>query len=263
MTDKYLPDRTATGLTQDQYRRLCLRAFGNLPSGTQATMDDVDAILAWCLPEYDDMRGVPPMSEPIHWPTFLRELDAAEQTWRQQPVRYPREDAVPWMPYSIPHFVSLLTEAVAASARPRDPMRPEPGALAFLDVGCGPGTKCRLASALFGLAASGVDIVPRFVGEAQAHGVNATVADAFDYFAPLEEGATWPPGCDPVWRYDIILVNRPSGLQDELEGMVMDRMASGAVLIAINWRHDPAKERDWLPQYQEYGEPIVGVFLKP
>lgn len=45
-----------TGLTQDQYRRLCLRAFGNLPSDTPVTMDDVDAILCWVLPEYDDMK---------------------------------------------------------------------------------------------------------------------------------------------------------------------------------------------------------------
>jgi hypothetical protein len=44
-------------LTPDQYRRLCLRAFENLPADTPVTMDDVDAILTWCLPEYDEMRG--------------------------------------------------------------------------------------------------------------------------------------------------------------------------------------------------------------
>jgi hypothetical protein len=44
------------GLTDDQYRRLCLRAFENLPSDTQVTLNDIDAILTWCLPEYDDMK---------------------------------------------------------------------------------------------------------------------------------------------------------------------------------------------------------------
>jgi hypothetical protein len=50
-------DKTASGLTQDQYRRLCLRAFENLRSDTQVTMDDVDAILTWCLPVYDEMKA--------------------------------------------------------------------------------------------------------------------------------------------------------------------------------------------------------------
>jgi hypothetical protein len=39
-------------LTQDEYVRLCRKAFGNLPGDTTVTFDDVDAILAWCLPEW-------------------------------------------------------------------------------------------------------------------------------------------------------------------------------------------------------------------
>jgi SAM-dependent methyltransferase len=204
---------------------------------------------------------------PTHWPTFLRELDAAEQTWRQWDVRYERPDAVPFMPYAIPDFVKLLTEAVAACARPRnDSLSPyyeplPPGAITFLDAGCGPGTKCRLAAAMFGLKVRGIDIVPRFVGEAQSHGVDAIVADAFEFFAPDDQ----PNGTfrGSIHRYDIILVNRPSGLQDELEPLIMDAMAPDAVLIAVNWKHDPAKERGWMPHYQEYGEPVAGVFIKP
>lgn len=203
---------------------------------------------------------------PVHWPTFLRELDAAEQTWRQQPVRYPREDAVPWMPYSIPHFVALLTEAVMAVARPRDyTMGRGHTRLTFLDVGCGPGTKCRLASAMFGLDAYGFDIVPRFVGEAQAHGVQAWVADAYEFGGHLPDlpDGEKVTGMNGYERYDIVLVNRPSADQDKLEGLVMESMAPGGVLIAVNWRHDPAKEQGWHPQYAEYGEPVVGVFIKP
>ena len=51
-----LPDRNASGLTQDQWRRLCQRAFENLATDTTVTMNDVDAILTWCLPEYNEMR---------------------------------------------------------------------------------------------------------------------------------------------------------------------------------------------------------------
>lgn len=48
---------TSLGLTQDEYRRLCLRAFENLPADTAVTMDDVDAVLTWCLPEYDRLKA--------------------------------------------------------------------------------------------------------------------------------------------------------------------------------------------------------------
>ncbi len=203
------------------------------------------------------------MDKPMHWPTFLRELDAAEQTWKQQPVRYPRLDAVPWMPYPLAQFAALLTEAVMACSRPRDYNHVDPDALMFLDVGCGPGTKCRLAEAMFGLDVYGIDIVPRFIGEAQAHGVRSMVADAFEFGG---DGETVPPGAtggNGYARYDIVLVNRPSGLQDELEGLIMEKMSPGAVLMAVNWRHDPGRENDWHAAYQEYGEPVCGVFIKP
>jgi hypothetical protein len=44
---------THNDLTQDEWRQLCLRAFENLQTDTTVTMGDVDAILTWCLPEYD------------------------------------------------------------------------------------------------------------------------------------------------------------------------------------------------------------------
>jgi hypothetical protein len=50
-------DATIHGLSQDEYRRLCLLAFENLPTDTTVTMDDVDAILTWCLPEYDRLKA--------------------------------------------------------------------------------------------------------------------------------------------------------------------------------------------------------------
>jgi SAM-dependent methyltransferase len=211
-----------------------------------------------------------PSSPGTHWPSFLRELDATEQAWRQHQVQYPRSDAVPWMPFPIPQFITLLADAVMAAP----PSQGASGAMfaaqgdyepygppKFLDVGCGPGTKIRLAEAMFGLRGYGIDIVPRFVAEAQAHGVKAMLADAFEFGGPPGE----PGGLTSMRSYadyQIVLVNRPSSLQDELEGLVMKRMASDSVLIAVNWRNDPGKH-GWILQSQEYGDPVCGVWIKP
>lgn len=41
---------TVPGRNDDEWRRLCLKAFENLPADTKVTLNDVDAILTWCLP---------------------------------------------------------------------------------------------------------------------------------------------------------------------------------------------------------------------
>jgi SAM-dependent methyltransferase len=196
-----------------------------------------------------------------HWPSFLRELKATESAWNDVPVRYPREDAVHWMPFQLGQYVTLLTEAVAV-APPPPPMltaTEEPGQPRFLDVGCGPGTKVRLAQAMFGLNAYGIDIVPRFISEAQAHGATCLLRDAFEFPARGE------PMVTGAWGYadfQIVYVNRPSALQDELEHLVMERMAPDSVLIGVNWHNNPEKD-GWLPVFLEYGTPVCGVWIKP
>jgi len=196
----------------------------------------------------------------VHWPSFLRELDATEKAWAQYEVRYPREDAVHWMPAPMPLFITLLTDAVMAapphhggSVFGEDSYGPP----WFLDVGCGPGTKIRLAEAMFGVKGFGIDIVPRFVAEAQAHKVHAAVQDAFEF--PEGGGGGGTRG---YADFQVVYVNRPSALQDELEHLVMDRMASDTVLIAVNWRHSPGKA-GWIPVAEEFGEPVCGVWIKP
>jgi SAM-dependent methyltransferase len=172
------------------------------------------------------------------------------------------------MPLPIPQFISLLTEAMmvappcmSTTAAYSDHY----GQPRFLDVGCGPGTKVRLAQAMFGVRGYGIDIVPRFVAEAQAHNIQAWVQDAFEFPAGgTEVGHSPLPGALPMGYsgFEVLLVNRPSSLQDELEHLIMDRMARDAVLIAVNWHTDPGKE-GWTLQYQEFGEPVMGVWIKP
>jgi SAM-dependent methyltransferase len=122
-----------------------------------------------------------------------------------------------WEPYDPGKFTRLLSLCL-----PHVP----PGNRTFLDVGCGIGTKCLLA-AQAGLDPSGFDRVPEFVAEARRLGVAAEVADARDYQG---YGA---PG--------LVYVNHPlacgGGCDDEaaLEHLIHERMASGAVLMAVNY----------------------------
>ncbi len=204
----------------------------------------------------------------VHWPSFLRELHATELAWNTQTVRYPREDAVPFLPFPLGQFVTLLTEAVLVA--PPGPDRitavENPGQIRFLDVGCGPGTKVRLAEALFGVSGYGIDIVPRFISEANAHGVKAINYDAFEF---PEKGAPMTTAGLGYGDFQIVYVNRPSTQQDKLERLIMERMAPDTVLIAVNWRTDPGNH-GWPVAYQEYGTtvrghaaPVMGVWLKP
>jgi hypothetical protein len=46
------------GITDTQFAVLCSKAFENLPTDTSITIDDVDAILTWVLPNYKEMVGI-------------------------------------------------------------------------------------------------------------------------------------------------------------------------------------------------------------
>lgn len=191
------------------------------------------------------------MTDPVFdWPLFLRQLDMREHAWNGRRVTYARSDAVPFMPYPLPRFTGFLMEAVqalrGAACYTSDG---HPATPAFLDVGCGPGTKMLLARQMFGLSVAGIDIAPEFIAEARYWELDAEVADAFDYKS--------------YDQFDIVLVNRPSGRQDELEHVIADRMRPGGILIALNWRNDPARW-GWHTVSQELGGPIIcGVWAKP
>lgn len=182
------------------------------------------------------------------WPLLLRQLNDREQAWNRRVV-YSRPDAVPFLPYPLPRFAMFLQEAMAAlpSWACYDPFG-LPKQPRMLDVGCGPGTKLQLARALYGLDCTGIDLVPEYVAETRQAGIEAHVADAFNY---------------GYSAYSLVLVNRPSSRQDELEALICERMAPGAVLIALNWRNDPAKLARFDCVSQEWGEPVHGVWAKP
>lgn len=182
-----------------------------------------------------------------YWPSLLRELDSTERAWNTRSIHYPRKDAVPFLPYPMPQFISLLTDAVMTA-----PVRMDgPGEFRrnrFLDVGAGVGTKMRLATAMFGLESHGIELVPEMAAEAQAHGLDMAVCDAFNY-ADYD-------------LFDIVYLNRPSTQMDELEHLIMAGMKPRSVLMLVNAKNDPGKE-GWTLVAQEYGEPVAGVWIKP
>ncbi len=45
------------GITQQQYAMLLALATENLPTNTVVTVDDIDAILTWVLPDYRKLLG--------------------------------------------------------------------------------------------------------------------------------------------------------------------------------------------------------------
>lgn len=169
------------------------------------------------------------------WPAFLKRVQAIERQWLGTGVR--GTECVPWMPLAISRFVCYLTDAVGAASGTE-----------FLEVGCGPGTKSMLATALFDLEAYGFDIDPDMVRAAQDNGANACVADALEYPA--------------YGQPDILFVNKPLHLPLEvtLERKVFEDMKPGAVLILTNAADRPP--RDWEPVAAEW-DTNSGVWRKP
>jgi hypothetical protein len=49
------------GITLSKYTKLCLSAFENLPADTGVTIDDIDSVLTWCLPEYNRLKAAHPV----------------------------------------------------------------------------------------------------------------------------------------------------------------------------------------------------------
>jgi SAM-dependent methyltransferase len=174
---------------------------------------------------------------------LLQELEEEEQRWRHRdapPAQWAvkREECQGWLPYPLAQFVTYLTDAIRATPGPR-----------FLDVGCGPGTKLRIARMLFGLQAAGVDISPEMIAEGKRQGLAVVIADA----------RTWGGYRDA----DIIYINRPIVPPAGFEHRLMSHMRPGAVLISVNGATRPS-DLGWDIVAEEFGTgPVCGVWSKP
>ncbi len=181
----------------------------------------------------------------MRWPAYLAGLWAEEREWIGRPVSYPVGGCVPWVPLHLPEWMAYMTDALAGIPEVEQPV--------YLDVGCGPATKVRLASALFGLTAWGIEISPELYGAAAercrgAVGVGVEQADAL----------TW----EGYGEFDVISVYRvSSSRQRELEERIRDQMKPGAVLMLVSGISQPREDWGWHVLAEEWGE-SHGVWQK-
>lgn len=152
-------------------------------------------------------------------------------------------DCFGWAPYDLEEFARLLDAAVGASRGP-----------AFLDAGCGIGTKCLLAAER-GLKAHGIDRVPAYVERAVQLGVSAEVADV----------RGWPR----YGEFDIVYASHPlrPSAEAPFEEWLHEQMAPGAVLLTLRGCVTPRGWRCVLHEtYQRpYNEPprYREIYVKP
>lgn len=149
---------------------------------------------------------------------LLRETQELDQQWKGvMTAGRDNPKCTPWMPFPLFDFIALVAEALPDSPGSR-----------FLEIGSGLGTRMRIASALYGLDAHGIDRVPEYVNQAWKLGLSAEVTDALAY--------------DGYGKADIIWFNRvfnDPALQQELELKVWQEMAPGAVVICANVEFPP------------------------
>jgi SAM-dependent methyltransferase len=161
----------------------------------------------------------------------LEELAALALDVQQTEYRYllhgDRHDPVttPWMPYQPADFISIIWECLPELTR---------FPAAFLDVGCGPGTKMQIARELFHLDVFGVEVDEDMAAEARSrfNGTRVVTGDALKllpgYLLPFE-------------MFDIIWLYRPFRdpvSEARLEQKVIGAMKPGAILAGSSWETD-------------------------
>jgi hypothetical protein len=128
---------------------------------------------------------------------------------------------LPWMPYQPADFIGIMWDCMA-----------ETGGPFFLDVGCGPGTKMRIAKELFGMIPLGIEIDEPMASLAGDHGL------------VYHGDALTLPTIERIYaRADVIWLYRPFRDPDheaKLEQLAIASMKPGAILAGGSWETDVA-----------------------
>lgn len=150
--------------------------------------------------------------------SLITDVARLDREWMRKSAGHDDPRSTSWMPFPLFDFIALVAEAL-----------PEAQGDAFLEVGCGIGTRMLVANRVYGLDCHGIDRVPEYVAQAREMlpagepGVTAEVADAL--------------GWDGYGKYDLLWFNRPfndAALQYQLEAQVWKDMKPGAVVITAN-----------------------------
>ena len=167
-------------------------------------------------------------------------VSTVDREWMKKIPSADDKHHIPWIPFPVDQFVSMLWEANAAAAGKN-----------YLEIGCGPGTKMLIAQTLFGLKVFGFDRVPEFVE--RARDLNGLTS------ADLSDAGKW----DDFGNYDIIWFNRvfrPADEEQALEARVWETMKPGAVVMCANL--DAAPPTSWFIVVDDW-EIRRGVWMKP
>lgn len=142
---------------------------------------------------------------------------ALEQEWIGRVEISQPETYFDWQPFPVEQFITLLEACF---------LHVPVGNRTFLDAGCGIGTKLLIA-ADHNLDAHGIDRVPEYLTEAAQLGTDVEQSLIEDYAA--------------YGTFGLVYVNHPLATSatdmDEvlLERLIHDQMASGSVLLAVNY----------------------------
>jgi SAM-dependent methyltransferase len=159
-------------------------------------------------------------------PDALREaMKAAARLEKEWRGKIPDNDKsrCPWMPFPMSAYILLLDEAFLAAPGNR-----------FLDVGAGVGSKMLRARDTYGLDITGIEIVPEYAAEAGRAGLDVRLGDALDF--------------RDYGDYDLIWLYRPfrdPGLQADLERIIWDQMAPGAIVMCAGLEAPPPSPQFW------------------
>jgi len=173
-----------------------------------------------------------------HLASVLREAALLDHSWRAHPAGHDDIRKTPWMPFEMHAFIALCAEAL-----------PEAQGDRFLGIGCGIGTREKIAREFFGFEAHGFDRVPEYVEQAQVLGVRAEVADALEFTG--------------YGDYDVLWFNRPfrdPALQAQLEARVWEEAKPGAEVICANLEDQPPSS--WYIVLDDW-EVRRGIWQKP
>lgn len=172
----------------------------------------------------------------------LREVTEEESHFNLKGIP-DRPDCLPWMPFQVADFIAIMSEVIQEAE----------GTL-FLDVGCGPGTKMRIASYMFGMCTTGVEIDPEMaILAAEKSGYDRVsvrmifCGDALNY---------------KYHRPDIIWLYRPFRdpvKERQLEQQIFAEMKSGAIIAGGAWETCP---EGWIPIIDDW-EIRRGAWKKP
>jgi SAM-dependent methyltransferase len=154
---------------------------------------------------------------------LVREVQQTEHKYLLHGARH-NPVTTPWMPYQPADFIGILWECL-----------PELTGKVFLDVGCGPGTKMRIAQDLLGFDVFGVEVDEEMAAEARKvfkalRPNRIRTGDALGY------SEHWYGDFDLVWLYRPF---RDPFKEHDLEQKIMTALKPGAILAGSSWETDP------------------------